>query len=149
MAEALDLTPLETPSACRFNDIMGMFSSKSQEVLNNASGSYNSMKAAILGQMLLSERPCLKHGGSCPLPAVDIDCSGPHCNEHSTQGGGLGREGETVKFFLTHCKNLKHKQVPAAVLENVTTGEFTDLVCQPQLPVLCKNNIFDKFSFFS
>ena len=147
LAEALDLTPLESPSACRFNDIMGMFSSKSLEALKEASGSYSSMKAAVLGQMLQSRRKCVKHGGSCPVPFVDLDCSGPHCNEHSTQGGGLGREGETVEFFLTHCKNLKQKQTPAAILENVTTGEFTDLVCQPQLPVWCKNGIFEKLFF--
>ena len=111
---------------------MGMFSDSSLASFETAGGSYEKDEAIIQRERLLDRRSCVKHG-ECILPCPDFDFSGPYCNEHSTQGGGAGRHGYTAKFFLSHCKYLKQKQVKAAILENVTTGEFSDLVCKPQL----------------
>ena len=124
--KALSLSPLESEEACHFKDIMLMLSSTCWESLGNA-GTYARTKSIIQKEMLVNTRPCLKHKQCC-LPVPDWDMSGPHCTEHSTMGGGAGREGDTPQYFLTLCKYHKSRATPILTLENVTTGEFSDMV---------------------
>lgn len=130
-AKALEMTPLETPESCRFNDIMGMLSAKTLKDLALANG-YSEEKNIISRDRLLQKRQCCKHS-NCTLPTGDADISGSHCNDHSTAGLQQGRHGETAKYFLAHCKHVKERQVKLVMPENVKAKEFENLVYIPQL----------------
>ena len=119
---------MENDAACKFNDVMGWMDSATLDKLKK-SMCYKDDRLLIQGGSLVQKRICLKHqGGKCTYAIADIDISGSHCNEHSRQGGQMGKEGLTVQCFLAHCKTLKHHRVPLSILENVNAGDFEELV---------------------
>ena len=125
----MSLTPLEGPHVCKFNDIMQMMSSKTIDALGKST-TYKGAKSIISKNLLPDSRYCESHDAQCGLPNPDIHIAGPHCNDHSRQGNLAGRDGVTAPLFLCLCKTLKRYEIKLVVLENVTTGDFRELVSE-------------------
>ena len=128
LLKALDLLPKADSDPCRFEDILGLLSPKTTTALKAKKLTYEEQMSVIRAGTMVRTRQCIQHNAECRIPAPDLDLSGPNCEDHSSQGLGLGSNGPTVKLFLTYAKFLKHRQVKMVLIENVCTGEFDQLV---------------------
>ena len=106
-----------------------MFSAKTSRALVREATCYNDLRVIFDRDMVKIHRDdCQKHSGKCAVPIADCDISGAHCSDHSQQGKMLTKEGTTTQYFVALAKYLKNKQIKSCVLENVTTGKFTEIV---------------------
>lgn len=109
-----------------------------------SASSYQAERKLVAESLLPDDVYCEHHGRRCAQAMPDFHIAGPHCNEHSQQGGMAGKDGYTAKFFLAQCKLAKSRQIKLLVLENVTTGEFTEMVSDTQCLLsrgMASNNI--------
>ena len=122
---------------CLFKDILSFLDPDDAQALSVAE-SHMAEKKILSKAAFQTKVACQVHLKQCKPIESDLDLSGPHCNEHSAAGNRAGRHGVTSKFFLTHTQRLKERRVPIAILENVLTGEFGELVWGAQMESMSK-----------
>lgn len=132
LAQALKQSPLHHPGICYTEDIMNLVPQDVQTALSQAK-THDDEQKILAGCSIQKQVFCAAHQRHCPRTTELLNFSGPCCNDHSTAGTCTGREGASSKFLLIHLKRCREDEVPLILLENVTTGEFSLLVCGPQL----------------
>ena len=79
---------------------------------------YEMKKRAIMKSWLQPSQFChLCHDELCHVPSADFGVSGLPCEDMSTAGDQLKREGRTNGVYLTHAKYNKIHRTPLLLLE--------------------------------
>eukprot|EP00438_Fugacium_kawagutii_P026405 Skav210805 [mRNA] locus=scaffold2924:4832:6600:- [translate_table: standard] len=85
--------------------------------------SFGEKKAEVEKADMASQAPCKIHGKKCQIPWTDMDVSGSVCKDYSAQGFRAGCEGKYALSMLTHFQELRKRQVPIRISENVVSAE--------------------------
>ena len=129
-SEALKLGPLHDDRVCYMHGVQSFFPHDVIAELSKAK-THAEEKTILQSYQPKTVASCERYG-ECVAGDPDMDLAGPHCDDHSTAGKSLGREGQSSKFFLMYCRRVIELEIPILVLENVCTGEFTELVSYPE-----------------
>ena len=106
---------------CVFTNILMHLDGVAQKVVVGKKYDFDYIRELVFAAKTCMACPCKQHGGTCKVPAVDMDISGSPCRPWSRASGAgrLGRSHPDIVLFLAWCRLLLSRRTPVAIHENV------------------------------